>query len=240
MNFHPSTALHCARLVSDLYDGRIAPSIVCAASDTQVRVEVYEQITYVIFPGTASIQDWLTDVRIAKSDWFAGRSGRVHAGFKGAYQSVSSDIADALHKACNVIIAGHSLGGALATLCAHDLVTSRIVQPAEVYTFGSPRVGNWTFASDYNAKLHDQTFRVVNQRDPVPAVPFVCGTYKHAGTEVYLPDAGGTTIDHPMWTAITERVQSLASTAQSPACDFVSVGAHKIPAYIVKLGALEK
>jgi len=64
---------------------------------------------------------------------------------------------------------GHSLGAALATLAA-----SRY-QTAGVYTFGSPLVGNQSFAAAFNAVFHDgagsRSFRYVNDHDVVTQVP---------------------------------------------------------------------
>jgi triacylglycerol lipase len=52
-----------------------------------------------------------------------------------------------------VVVCGHSLGGALATLCASDLAGYLGAKCAvSSYTFGSPRVGNAVFASEYAAR----------------------------------------------------------------------------------------
>jgi Lipase (class 3) len=53
-------------------------------------------------------------------------------------------------------VTGHSLGGALATLAAHDIATAVKCLPKmalSVYTFGAPRVGNhgvFTVVPAYN------------------------------------------------------------------------------------------
>ena len=57
-----------------------------------------------------------------------------------------------------VLITGHSLGGALATLAAYDITRAAEEQcPIKVhcmvYTFGAPRVGNHAFARDYRHKV---------------------------------------------------------------------------------------
>ena len=51
-----------------------------------------------------------------------------------------------------VMCTGHSLGGAVATLAAHDIVTFCGVAPERIscYTFGCPRVGNHAFAAEYD------------------------------------------------------------------------------------------
>jgi len=60
--------------------------------------------------------------------------------------------------------AGHSLGGALATLAAYDIQAACKCLPKKglsVYTFGAPRVGNHAFARDYNQAVFE-TWNVIN------------------------------------------------------------------------------
>ena len=63
--------------------------------------------------------------------------------------------------------AGHSLGGALATLAAYDLkgVAAKHNLDVQVscYTFGAPRVGNHAFAEDFDTIIND-CFHVVNHQ----------------------------------------------------------------------------
>jgi hypothetical protein len=51
--------------------------------------------------------------------------------------------------------AGHSLGGALASLAAHGLKTAYPGARMTVYTFGAPRVGNRAFSAEYNTMIPD-------------------------------------------------------------------------------------
>ena len=64
--------------------------------------------------------------------------------------------------------AGHSLGGALATLAAYDIqqeLTKHGQQQQQVevvcYSFGAPRTGNHAFARDYNHMVPD-TWSIIN------------------------------------------------------------------------------
>lgn len=70
----------------------------------------------------------------------------------------------------------HSLGGALATLCAMEIVNSRRVPRLQLrmYNYGSPRVGNSAFAAKYNELVTD-SFRLVNESDVVPSIPALLG-----------------------------------------------------------------
>jgi len=45
-----------------------------------------------------------------------------------------------------MIVTGHSLGGAIATLAVAELI-SKGIQVDNLYTFGSPRVGDSNFIS---------------------------------------------------------------------------------------------
>ncbi|MEN9406280.1 MAG: hypothetical protein RLZ12_564 [Bacillota bacterium] len=76
-------------------------------------------------------------------------------------------------QARNIIITGHSLGSAAATLLAFQLKTGGLPPRPDisVYTFGSPRIGNVPFSAAYDRVLGNCTFRVVNANDIVPTVP---------------------------------------------------------------------
>ncbi len=82
---------------------------------------------------------------------------------------------------------GHSLGGAMATICAYRCTTSSIVEnPQELHTFGSPRVGCRKYVRHANI-LH---YRWVHNNDIVTRVPPVWMGYRHCGNEVYLDRYG--------------------------------------------------
>ena len=67
-----------------------------------------------------------------------------------------------------VVVTGHSLGGALATLAAIDI--SRLTSQTYLWTYGSPRVGNKNFYTLVQNAFR-VSYRVVNNRDMVPHLP---------------------------------------------------------------------
>ena len=66
-----------------------------------------------------------------------------------------------LGKHARLLVTGHSLGGALATLAAFDIKQAVPDLRMEVYTFGTPYPGNRAFAREYDALLPD-TWHVIH------------------------------------------------------------------------------
>jgi hypothetical protein len=167
--------------------------------DTQGFVAQDNNTVLVAFRGTQPKHpvDWMSDGRVVHSPW-AHDVGKVHKGFYDALNVVWSDSGVLPRRLVNrgnrtVWITGHSLGGALAELCAarasfDPRITSIPIQG--VYTFGQPRVGDETFASLLNEKLGVQTFRFVNDRDIVPRVPFYSMGYRHYGNQRFFGTVG--------------------------------------------------
>ena len=114
--------------------------------------------------------------------------GRVHGGFKREVDDLWPMLETALM--CNVQplwFCGHSLGGAMATICAGRCLLSHIdSNPERLFSFGSPRVGNDRYV--HYTKL--EHFRYVNNNDIVTRVPPAWFGYQHCGDEVYLDRRG--------------------------------------------------
>lgn len=129
------------------------------------------QCAALIFRGTLGLQDDITDVEFAPDQWDFG--GKVHGGFKEAFQAVWKDDLKAELLALNLplFVTGHSLGAALGTLawsaCLND-PKLKGCRPAALYTIGSPRVGDANFSQTLAGLFH---CRLVNDQDIVPTVP---------------------------------------------------------------------
>ncbi len=129
--------------------------------------------------------DW-NDIR-ADVDAFsvlAETAGKVHRGFKREVDNLWPMLETSLmNNRDPVYFVGHSLGGAMAKLCAGRCLLSHIsTNPQQLFTFGSPRVGNRSYV---NTVTLDH-YRFVNNNDIVTRVPPIWMGYRHSGYEVYF------------------------------------------------------
>ncbi len=161
------------------------------------------------FRGTEP-DDW-DDVRTDGDFRFApGQTGNVHKGFTDALDQIWSQLKPALEELVRLpvplLFTGHSLGGALAQLAAAR------ISPDCVYTFGSPKVGDHTFAGSLEAiPIH----RIENCCDLVPNLPPNVLDYKHAGRQHFITDVGERWVDPQMTEVLTERsIAELAYTTE--------------------------
>jgi len=140
---------------------------------------------YIVFEGSDGTGDWIDNLKFWQKNVYKGV--KVHAGFYYQFMQVETLINKAvvakiiLDSKARIIIIGHSLGAALATLTCLEVADYKPV----CITFGSPRVGNWKFARLFNKKiLH--CYRYVNGDDVVCKVPYMWMNYKHVGKKVRI------------------------------------------------------
>jgi triacylglycerol lipase len=129
-----------------------------------------ETTTILSFAGTDPLNfaNWVSDF-----NWLP-RSGDLHTGFRIAADVVWEDViaVKAATDASNtLIITGHSLGAAIATLIANRLQREKSRAATAVYLFGAPRAGGRGLAAEYCDLLASRTFRLVHGGDIVPTVP---------------------------------------------------------------------
>ena len=174
--------------------------------------ELKKRLFLVTFRGSANKKDWSINLKtnrvnyggstLAEMDALAKEPLRksepaVHSGFntyvdtvlrtsvlddkgqlRGAFKAVA-ERADAL-----MVLSGHSLGGAAATLLGQRLLD--LGMPAErlcVVTFGAPAIGNEAFAVQYGSRL--RLLRITNTADPVPgSLQTFFGGYKQFGQHI--------------------------------------------------------
>ncbi len=155
-------------------------------NDTQCFVAGTPSAILVAFRGTESLNDWLANLDVLST---IRSYGQVHRGFAGAFDQVSAGLVAAIRDLDparkTLYLTGHSLGGALATIAACELLAEFPI--TGIYTFGQPRVGDAATAAliwnHYPTGFH----RFVFDDDIVPRVP---PGYTHVG-RLYHFDANG-------------------------------------------------
>lgn len=117
-----------------------------------------------------------------------GALGNVHSGFNREVDDLWPMLEELLRDNRQPVwFCGHSLGAAMATICAYRCKMSAInSNPQELHTFGSPRVG----CKKYVRHAELKHYRWVHNNDVVTRVPPVWMGYRHAGNEIYLDRYG--------------------------------------------------
>lgn len=147
---------------------------------------------YVVFRGSQTQVDFDIDGETAQVPFPGAPQGvLIHQGFATVYAGCLGEIEQALLRLRDggskqaspppLLITGHSLGSALATLAiplvAKDYANGMMCNQA------SPRVGNPKFASYIESFASFPTYRLVNTADLVPKLP-PPPSYQHAGSAV--------------------------------------------------------
>ena len=122
-------------------------------------------------------QDWRTDFKIKLEDDNT-TGNKLHRGFKKGVGNTVKPANSAVGKKMPVIMCGHSLGGALAVMHA---VLAAPANLNAIYTIGQPRIGQ---IAPTNQLPGVGFFRVVNDADIVPRVPYAIMGYRHFGSLV--------------------------------------------------------
>ena len=194
----------------------------------------------VVFRGTEiNAGDILSDVdwRKVQAAWGVGWS--CARGFYRAFACASGRMLALVEGADNVVVIGHSLGGALAQLAALYLADSCGKNVHDVVTFESPRVFDAKGAKHYDEKLGAVTTRVMDCLDPVCGFPPMLMGYRGVAGSAYLPYEGGRNVLYPS-IPTSVRLSRIASAFMSKwkMPGFQTGSEHKMSSVIAKLTAV--
>ncbi|GME76769.1 unnamed protein product [Ambrosiozyma monospora] len=196
-------------------------NVVDSLSNAIIMTDASEAQIVVAFQGSRSFVDWMIDFTFVPVDYepYAVKNNlatkaldvngaSVHLGFKTATDNFLKNAVDVLkglkaeHPDYSVLVTGHSLGGALASLTGVELYLMGF-EPT-VVTYAAPKVFNkdmveWVdqvfntdqYLSDLEAgnvhQIPKGTFsRVTHTKDIVPCVPLAAMGYYHAGVDYYI------------------------------------------------------
>ncbi|KAF6248849.1 Alpha/Beta hydrolase protein [Scenedesmus sp. NREL 46B-D3] len=161
----------------------------------------------------------------------------VHPTESGSYDAMS-DVRDELMGKgvlpARVVVTGHSLGAALATLGAFWLKSIMPSVTVECWAFASPRVGNREFAEAF-ASTVDSCYRVTHKNDVVPAVP-ASPFWVHVSQGVLLLEPARNTYGHAVPKAMPPGTRYRAVLGDRPRPGaYASVGDHSMDLYLAAM-----
>jgi predicted lipase len=154
-----------------------------------VALDHTNKLLVVSFRGSASIKNWIANLNFdtANTDICSGCT--AHEGFWTSWREARSRVLNAIKTASqanpgySIVLTGHSLGGAIASLAAAEIRKSGYT--AALYTFGAPRFASEKL-SDFITKQPGGNYRVTHLNDPVPRLPPISFNFVHVSPEYYV------------------------------------------------------
>ena len=162
-------------------------------------------VTVIVFRGTDTPSDWIVNLKAFSLNT---AHGAIHRGFYNAYQTLKPQVIKSLNESRpqHLWITGHSLGGALALVCAYDLTENERLSIDGIITFGQPLVAKQPLANHLDGILRGRYAIVVNGSDGVPRLP---PTYSRCGSLLWFAKDGirRSEYRHPVVGADGERLK---------------------------------
>lgn len=155
-----------------------------------IAVDYTAQEIVISVRGTSSLSNWLTDLVWAPQPTAMCRDCWAHLGFLFAYSEIVKTVnatlssATKLYPSYKITLAGHSLGAAVGTLLATRL--RDIGYEMDVYTYGSPRIGNEALARYISHQKGGSNYRVTHLADLVARLPPLDREFRHSSPEYWL------------------------------------------------------
>lgn len=163
------------------------------AEDNRCLVIYNNKICILVFTGTDSINDVITDVKIKGIS--LGEQIYVHKGFLESSRKLIEKLRVFFRETSilnnrKIWITGHSLGAAQGVLIAYLMPELKNFQG--IYSFAQPKIGNKGFCNLANVYFKKRYYRIVNFLDPVPLIPIQNNDFKYEhikGEEIIYRDS---------------------------------------------------
>jgi hypothetical protein len=226
---------------------------------TQAFIAAWNDFILIAFRGTqpAELADLVDDACCNPTTDANLGAGTFHGGFAASLKERLADLDATLDGLLKpnprpIYITGHSLGAALATLYAsHRLLAPQYANahPATwLFTYGSPRVGDWTFAryletalmfdraaweagpTNNAALAASRVFRFVDHNDVVTRVPPRDKQFDHVGPTLYLRADGTLDLSMSEWSRFLNSLGDALTQLKLLALS--SLGDHSMEKYL--------
>ncbi|MDA8744656.1 lipase family protein [Rubripirellula amarantea] len=209
-----------------------------SVDNTQAFVGENDESFVIAFRGSQTpstldgVKDWLLtnarnflvipEGRIGTDFAAAGVGARFHRGFMQALDELWIPLYSRVDEAFGrkerpVWVTGHSLGGALALLCAWRM-HQQFIPIHQVVTFGAPMIGNAAAAEAFAREFPDRIFRYVDAGDLVPKLPMMSlfsNDYGHVQREVVVGSSALVTAAGVIASVATKAAAGSSSSAAS-------------------------
>ena len=144
----------------------------------------------VCFRGTKNFNNLLINFNIYPKKF--NNNIKIHSGYLNQYLNLKNNIIYDINNICyynnitDVIISGHSMGGALAMIASLDLYEYFKNKNISIkcYTFGTPKFANYAFNHEYH-KYINNSYRFINKFDYTEKI-FMIFNYSHTNNAIYL------------------------------------------------------
>ena len=203
-NDSPSTSLTCPSGNCPLVESAAATTL-SEFEDTKkfddtgyIAIDPTNHLIVLAIRGSISDANWKADwdmIRV-EVDWCD--ECHIHRGFRNSWNEVEKAVVENMQKAVQahphyrIVVTGHSLGGAVATIAAAELrrLDNHFRSFTELYTFGSPRIANEE-AARWLSDQSTYNWRITNENDIVPRLPVRALGYHHMEPEYWILKDGG-------------------------------------------------
>lgn len=188
--------LHCAHMCKHIYSKK--PNLL---------FNKHKNILYISIEGSNTLVNWVDNVSLIM------KRNDIHRGFTRYATYLLNefnifDIFEDIHEYDKIILTGHSLGSASATLIAYELCKKQIAQNAdncfqnkfELVLFGCPKIGGDSFKNEFNDLVHKtglDVFNYENINDVVCKIPF--SIFGYASTFLESDSVFLEGVDTPFW-----------------------------------------
>lgn len=149
----------------------------------------------ITFRGTDSMLDCRMNLMRYRTTFpYVPQKPLVHTGVLTQYEKLRPEIMNFVASSStstDFLITGHSLGGALATLCTLDIAVNYPEAHVRCYPLNAPRVGDKILVNTLSNLSNVEILRINTKYDLIPRVPLIGFTHTRNVLELSIPSHYG-------------------------------------------------